>query len=268
MINYCGVTIERDMHTLLSNIDFKVSEGEYVYLIGKVGAGKSSLLKTLYADLPIASGSAKIFDYDLANLKKRDIPYLRRQLGVIFQDFQLLTDRIVHDNLEFVLKATGWNSKDEREARIKEVLALVGLETKAWRMPNTLSGGEQQRVVIARALLNSPKLILADEPTGNLDPEAGRAIVSLLHEICKSQHTAVVMATHNMTFLHDFPARVLKVEGEKLIEVNNEVSQQETQSAPTHEHIDNNMSEAHCSQSDTEPEEQDCNEQSVQTPCE
>lgn len=221
MIKYQGVTIERDAQTLFSEIDFEVKEGEFIYLIGKVGAGKSSLLKTIYAEIPITSGNARVFEYDMAHIKNSQIPYLRRQLGIIFQDFQLLTDRSVKENLEFVLKATGWKNKNEREERIKEVLNLVDMETKAWRMPNTLSGGEQQRVVIARALLNKPKVILADEPTGNLDPETGHNIVALLHDICKSQNTAVVMSTHNMNFLEDFPGKVVKVEEEKLVVIEN-----------------------------------------------
>lgn len=218
MINYQGVTIEREEQTIFSNIDFKVEESEFIYLIGKVGAGKSTLLKTIYAELPIASGEARVFEYNLTNLKHSQIPYLRRNLGIIFQDFQLLTDRTVKDNLDFVLKATGWKQKEEREERIKEVLRLVDMENKAWRMPNTLSGGEQQRIVIARALLNKPKVILADEPTGNLDPETGHNIVALLYEICKSQKTAVVMSTHNMRFLDDFPGHVMTVKEQSLID--------------------------------------------------
>lgn len=218
MIKYQGVTIERDEQTLFENIDFRVEEGEFIYLIGKVGTGKSSLLKTIYAELPVADGYARVFDYDLRKIKRSQIPYLRRSLGIIFQDFQLLTDRTVYDNLEFVLKATGWKSKQERDERIHQVLTLVGMETKSWRMPNTLSGGEQQRVVIARALLNQPKVILADEPTGNLDPETGHNIVALLHEICKSQNTAVVMSTHNLKFIEEFPGRVIKVEDRDLKE--------------------------------------------------
>ena len=216
MIKYQGVTIEREAQTLFENIDFRVEEGEFIYLIGKVGTGKSSLLKTIYAELPVTEGYARVFDYDLRKMKRSQIPYLRRSLGIIFQDFQLLTDRTVYDNLEFVLKATGWKSRDDRDERIKQVLALVGMETKAWRMPNTLSGGEQQRIVIARALLNKPKVILADEPTGNLDPETGHNIVALLHDICQSQNTAVVMSTHNLKFIEEFPGRVFKVENRTL----------------------------------------------------
>lgn len=229
MINFQGVTIEREELTLFNNIDFKVSEGEFIYLIGKVGAGKSSLLKTIYAEFPIASGMARVFDYDMINIKRSQIPYLRRSLGIIFQDFQLLTDRTVKENLDFVLKATGWKSKEEREERIQEVLHLVSMETKSYRMPNTLSGGEQQRVVIARALLNRPKVILADEPTGNLDPETGHNIVSLLYSICKSQNTAIVMSTHNMKFLEDFPGRVIKAEDQTLKDLSTSELKEETQ---------------------------------------
>lgn len=218
MIHFKGVTLEREEQTLLNNVDLHIGEGEFVYLIGKVGAGKSSLLKSLYAELPISSGRAEIFEYDLAHLRRNQIPYLRRRLGIIFQDFQLLIDRTVNENLEFVLKATGWNDKRLIAERIEEVLSMVGLENKGYRMPNTLSGGEQQRVVIARALLNKPSIILADEPTGNLDPETGCNIVQLLYEICHTQHTAVLMSTHNLQLLEQFPGRVLRVENQKLVE--------------------------------------------------
>lgn len=268
MIKYQGVTIEREAQTLFSDLNFHVHEGEFIYLIGKVGAGKSSLLKTIYAELPITNGKARVFEYDLVNIRRKQIPYLRRSLGIIFQDFQLLTDRTVKENLDFVLKATGWKSKQEREERIKEVLNLVDMENKAWRMPNTLSGGEQQRVVIARALLNKPMVILADEPTGNLDPETGRNIVALLHEICKSQNTAVVMSTHNMNFLEEFPGRVVKVEGQSLTDQNTSELSEETQNDQILDSNDNNTSEDHCSQSGTQLEESDCNVQSDQIPSE
>lgn len=220
LIAYSNVDIERQEQKLFSSIDLNVVEGEFVYLIGKVGSGKSSLLKTFYAELPIAKGkSAKVFDYDLLHLKRSKIPYLRRQLGIIFQDFQLLTDRTVEENLEFVLRATGWTSKSEIKARIEKVLAQVGMENRGYRMPNTLSGGEQQRIVIARALLNSPKIILADEPTGNLDPETANNIVQLLYDICHTQNTTVIMSTHNLRFLDTFPGRVLKVDNQTLLDV-------------------------------------------------
>lgn len=238
MISYKGVTIEREERTLLNNVDLEINEGEFVYLIGKVGTGKSSLLKSLYAELPIASGRAEVFEYDLTHLKRSQIPYLRRKLGIIFQDFQLLVDRTVSQNLEFVLRATGWKDKVLIAERIEEVLKMVGLEQKGYRMPNTLSGGEQQRVVIARALLNKPSIILADEPTGNLDPETGRNIVQLLYDICHQQRTAVLMSTHNLQLLEQFPGRVLKVENEKLVEEKAE-SPEELENIENLETLDN-----------------------------
>lgn len=221
MINYRNVTIQRKENILIENLSLSVGEGEFVYLIGKVGAGKSSLLKTMYYDLEILKADeARIFDeYDLLNLRQSQVPYLRRKLGIIFQDFQLLTDRNVSANLDFVLRATGWKKADERRQRITEVLAMVGMEGCEDRMPNTLSGGEQQRVVIARAFLNSPKLILADEPTGNLDPETARHIVSLLYDICHRQRTTVIMTTHNLSYLDEFPGRVLHLYDRQLLEV-------------------------------------------------
>ncbi len=221
MISYKNVTIARGENVLVKNMDLNVEEGEFVYLIGKVGAGKSSLLRTMYKDLDIQEGEeARIFDeYDLLTLKSKQIPYLRRKVGIIFQDFQLLTDRSVEANLEFVLRATGWKHADDRKKRITEVLELVDMVGCEKRMPNTLSGGEQQRIVIARALLNSPHLILADEPTGNLDPETGQKIVSLLYKICKEQHATVIMSTHNLMFLNYFPGRVLHLTDNQLVEV-------------------------------------------------
>ncbi len=218
MINYSGVSIEREQQLLLHDVDLHISEGEFVYLIGKVGSGKSSLLKSLYAEMPIVDGSARIFDYDLRTMRRSQIPYLRRRLGIIFQDFQLLVDRTVQQNLEFVLRATGWTDLHSMDERIEEVLKLVGMENKGYRMPNTLSGGEQQRVVIARALLNEPTMILADEPTGNLDPETGNNIVQLLYDICHTRLTAVLMSTHNLQLLEQFPGRVLRVEDGKVTE--------------------------------------------------
>jgi cell division transport system ATP-binding protein len=175
-------------------------------------------LKSLYAEMPIVDGSARIFDYDLRTMRRSQIPYLRRRLGIIFQDFQLLVDRTVQQNLEFVLRATGWTDLHSMDERIEEVLKLIGMENKGYRMPNTLSGGEQQRVVIARALLNEPTMILADEPTGNLDPETGNNIVQLLYDICHTRHTAVLMSTHNLQLLEQFPGRVLRVEDGKVTE--------------------------------------------------
>ena len=216
-IEYRDVEILRQELTVLKNVNLSVEEGEFVYLIGKVGSGKSSLIKTMYAEIPIESGEAKVFDYDLAEIRRRDVPMLRRKIGVVFQDFQLLTDRSVADNLLFVLKATGWKDKEEMQERIDEVLKQVGMENKSYKMPHELSGGEQQRVVIARSILNKPKLILADEPTGNLDPETGHQIVLLLRGIAE-KGTAVIMATHNINLVEEFPGRVIKCEDKKVVE--------------------------------------------------
>ncbi|MGN0207209.1 MAG: cell division ATP-binding protein FtsE [Muribaculaceae bacterium] len=217
VIEYRDVEILRQELTVLKNVNLSVEEGEFVYLIGKVGSGKSSLIKTMYAEIPIESGEAMVFDYDLAEIRRRDVPMLRRKIGVVFQDFQLLTDRSVADNLLFVLKATGWKDKEEMQERIDEVLKQVGMENKSYKMPHELSGGEQQRVVIARSILNKPKLILADEPTGNLDPETGHQIVLLLRGIAE-KGTAVIMATHNINLVEEFPGRVIKCEDKKVVE--------------------------------------------------
>lgn len=205
------IDICRDENVVLNGVSLTVRHGEFVYLIGKVGSGKSSLLKSLYREIPIKKGTAHLLDYDLIRMKNRDIPYLRRKLGIVFQDFQLLTDRTVFKNLEFVLRATGWKKKSEIEARINDVLTRVGMPNKGYKMPHELSGGEQQRVAIARAILNTPDLILADEPTGNLDPETSGQIVQLLHDISKTG-TAVIMTTHNYTIVHNYPARIVKCE--------------------------------------------------------
>lgn len=215
------VAITREENVILHDACFELRTGEFVYVIGKVGSGKSSLLKSLYCEMPILEGECTLLGYDLRQIKRKDIPYLRRKLGIVFQDFQLLTDRSVIRNLEFVLKATGWKNKNEISDRIDDVLCQVGMQTKGYKMPHELSGGEQQRIVIARALLNDPKLILADEPTGNLDPETSGQIVQLLHEICQ-KGTAVIMTTHNYTLVHNFPARVVKCENESLTNVGNE----------------------------------------------
>ncbi len=194
-----------------------MGEGEFCYLVGKVGSGKSSLLKTMYADVDIEHGEkAEVLGFDLLHLRRKQIPYLRRHIGIVFQDFQLLQDRSAKANLRFVLEATGWKSKSEIEDRIEEVLKAVGMENKSYKMPHELSGGEQQRIVIARALLNKPKLILADEPTGNLDPQTGYQIVSLLHKLADEGRT-IIMATHNMQMVEDFPARVLRCNDKELI---------------------------------------------------
>ncbi|MCM1067499.1 MAG: ATP-binding cassette domain-containing protein [Muribaculaceae bacterium] len=218
IIEYKGVEILRNEHIALRDVDFEVSEGEFVYLLGRVGSGKTSLLKSLYAEVPVARGEARIFDYDLTAIKARDIPFLRRRVGIVFQDFQLLPDRTAFANLDFVLEATGWHDKAAREARIDEVLRQVGMATKAFKMPHQLSGGEQQRIVIARALLNKPGLILADEPTGNLDPETGEQIMAHLYDVARSSGAAVVVATHNHGFTRRFPGRVLRCERKLLLE--------------------------------------------------
>lgn len=217
VVKYENVDIERADKIVMKKVSFTVEEGEFYYLVGKVGSGKSSLLKTLYADVKIAYGDkAEVLGRDLLKLKRSQIPYLRRDIGIVFQDFQLLQDRSAKANLKFVLEATGWKNKDEMENRIKEVLEAVGMEKKSYKMPHELSGGEQQRIVIARALLNRPKLILADEPTGNLDPQTGYQIVALLHKLA-DEGRAVIMATHNMQMVEDFPARVLKCKDKMLI---------------------------------------------------
>jgi len=218
IIDYKNVEVLRKELLVLKNVNFQLEEGQFVYLIGRVGSGKSSLMKTMYAEVPIEIGEARIFDYDLSAIRRKDVPMLRRQIGVVFQDFQLLSDRSVYDNLLFVLKATGWKNKTDIDERINEVLSEVGMEHKSYKMPHELSGGEQQRIAIARALLNRPKLILADEPTGNLDQETGHQIMSLLHRIC-AEGTAVIMATHNIQLTEDFPARVVKCEDKNVIEL-------------------------------------------------
>jgi cell division transport system ATP-binding protein len=216
IIEYKSVEILRKEHVVLKDVGFAIEPGEFVYLIGKVGSGKSSLIKSLYGEVPVKTGEARIFDYDLLTLKRKQIPYLRRKIGIVFQDFQLLTDRNVYANLEFVLDATGWKDRVAKEQRIEEVLKEVGMTNKSYKMPHELSGGEQQRIVIARALLNHPELIIADEPTGNLDPETGEQIINKLYSIAKDG-TAVIVATHNLTMLERFPGRVMRCEGKHLI---------------------------------------------------
>lgn len=205
-------------HLALSNVNLAVGRGEFMYLVGKVGSGKTSLIKTINAQIPLKEGTGIVAGYNLSKIKTRDIPFLRRKLGIVFQDFQLLIDRSVHDNLEFVLRATGWKNKNEIDTRIGEVLEKVGLGLKGYKMPHQLSGGEQQRVVIGRALLNDPDIILADEPTGNLDPETSEGIVRLLIDISKTGR-AVIVATHNHTILKRFPARTMKCVDGKLVDV-------------------------------------------------
>lgn len=211
------VSVYQKKNLVLADVNTEIHKGEFVYLIGRTGSGKSSLLKILYGEIPLTHGSGEVVGYDLRKLKTRQVPFLRRKLGIVFQDFQLLTDRSVHDNLLFVLKATGWKVKKEREARISEVLEKVGLSTKGFKMPFELSGGEQQRVAIARALLNDPDLILADEPTGNLDPETSEDTMKVLFDISKSGR-AVLMATHDYGLMDTFPSRTIKCENGKIID--------------------------------------------------
>lgn len=221
LIKYRNVEVHQQELCVLTELDLELHKGEFVYLIGKVGSGKTSLLKSFYGELEVTSGGAEVLGYNMYHIKRKHIPQLRRKLGIIFQDFQLLTDRIVYDNLEFVLRATGWKNKHEIKERIEEVLQLVGMENKGYKFPYELSGGEQQRIAIARAVLNSPEVILADEPTGNLDAETGYDIVRLLHDICNSG-TLVVMTTHNLHLLHDFPGQVYCCREHRLINVTEE----------------------------------------------
>lgn len=215
LINASVVQADKEV---LSEVNLAINPSEFVFLTGKTGSGKSSLLKVLYGEIELKSGSGTIAGYSLTNLKKKETPYLRRQLGIVFQDFQLLMDRTVIQNMYFVLRATGWKNKNEIHSRAMSVLQLVGIEHKAGKMPNTLSGGEQQRVCIARALLNEPKVILADEPTGNLDVETSTEIMELLVALTREENTAVLMATHDVQMIQKFPARTLLVEEGKIIE--------------------------------------------------
>jgi cell division transport system ATP-binding protein len=223
IIELTNASIYQKNNMVLSEVALTINKGEFVYLIGKTGTGKSSLLKTLYAELPLAEGEAHIAGYDLKNIRRNEIPYLRRKLGIVFQDFQLLSDRSVNDNLIFVMRSTGWKDKEAIKTRIEDVLEKVGLSTKGFKMPHQLSGGEQQRVAIARALVNDPEVILADEPTGNLDNETSEGIMQLLFDISKSGR-AVVMATHNYSFFRRFPARTIKCEAGRLSAFENSVN--------------------------------------------
>lgn len=218
LIEYSNVNIYQDSQLVLKGVNFTANEGEFIYITGKVGSGKSTLLKTFYAELPVNEGNANVLGFNMNKLKQKNVPDLRRKLGIIFQDFQLLTDRTVEANLRFVLKATGWKDKSAIDQRIKDVLELVGMTTKGYKMPNELSGGEQQRISIARAILNKPQLILADEPTGNLDVETSNNITELLQSICKAGST-VIMITHNMNLLSRFPGKVYRCEEHEFSEV-------------------------------------------------
>ena len=213
-----NVNIYQDGNPILTNVNLRVNHGEFLYIIGKTGAGKSSFMKTLYADLPLTEGEGHIVGFDLATLKEDEIPFLRRKIGIIFQDFKLLPDRTVSDNMLFVLKATGWEDKVQIQNKIDEVLGKVGMKDYANKMPHQISGGEQQRVAIARALLNDPELILADEPTGNLDPQTSSEVLTILREINANGKT-VIMATHNYALLMKYPSKTLKCEDGKIFEV-------------------------------------------------
>lgn len=212
------VAVFQQENMVLNDITLEVREGEFVYLIGKTGSGKSSFMKTLYADLPLKQGRGKIVGFELETLKEKNIPFLRRKLGIVFQDFKLLPDRNVNKNLEFVLKATGWKDQSAMNSKIEEVLEKVGMKTKGFKFPHELSGGEQQRVAIARALLNDPELILADEPTGNLDPQTSVEVMKVLQEINKSGRT-ILMATHDYALILKYPSKTLKCDGNKVFEV-------------------------------------------------
>ncbi len=213
-----NVAVYQRESLILSQVNVNIKKGEFVYLIGKTGTGKSSFMKTLYGDIPLKEGQGKIVGMDLKTLKEKDIPYLRRKLGVVFQDFKLLNDRNVKDNLEFVLRATGWKDKSKMESKIDQVLRKVGMHSKHFKFPYQLSGGEQQRIAIARALLNDPELILADEPTGNLDPQTSVEVMQVLQDINKNGNT-ILMATHDYALLLKYPSKTLKCDGQKVFEV-------------------------------------------------
>jgi cell division transport system ATP-binding protein len=221
IIELKNLIIKQEDNIVLRDVDVAVKKGEFVYIIGKVGSGKSSLLKTLYAELPLLEGEGFVTGYNLKNIKQKEVPYLRRKMGIVFQDFQLLIDRSVYDNLYFVLHSTGWTDKKEMDKRIREVLTKVDMVNKGYKMPHQMSGGEQQRIAIARALLNEPELILADEPTGNIDPETSEELMRILFKICEEGKT-VVMATHNHNLIKKFPARTLKCEDARIAETNTE----------------------------------------------
>lgn len=227
IIKYKNVDINIDSKVILEDVSFTLETGEFAYIIGSVGSGKSTLLKTIYGEVDIANGKAYIMDeYDMSKISNRKLQRLRRSIGIVFQDFQLLTDRNIHDNLDFVLRCTGWKDKQQREERIKEVLDLVGLSQKGYKHPHELSGGEQQRIVIARAILNRPALLLADEPTGNLDSETGNYIMTLLHRISKEEKMAVLMITHNEQWLKDYPGTVYRCKDMKMTKITSDNNMQ------------------------------------------
>lgn len=225
-VKLSGAVIYQGNNLVLSDVNVEIKTGEFVYLIGKTGSGKSSLLKVLYADLDLNEGTGSVVGFDLSSMNLNKLAYLRRRLGIVFQDFQLLTDRNVEANLRFVLQATGWKDKIKMAARVEEVLGMVSLSGKEYKNPYELSGGEQQRVVIARALLNHPALILADEPTGNLDPDTSDDIIRLLMKISKESETAVLLATHNYPLIDKFPSRIIKCQDGKLVEIRSSIGLQ------------------------------------------